>query len=47
MIDFSHSFGPVVRPSLVLYNAYLISFPGVTRPGRDVDDPLAPKIKKK
>ena len=35
-------------PPSLLYNGYRVSFPGVKRPGRDVDHPplLAPRLKK-
>jgi hypothetical protein len=45
-LDFPHPSGPVLGPCHVLCNGYLVSFPGVKRPGRGVDHPVAPRIKK-
>jgi len=46
--DFPHPSRPALGPTQLLEIKYRISFPGVKRPGRDVDQPphLAPRLKK-
>jgi hypothetical protein len=35
--DFPHTSGPALEPTLPLYRIGTVSYPGVKRPGRDVD----------
>jgi len=46
--DFPHPSRPALGPPSPPFNGYRVSFPGVKRPGRDVDHPpyLAPRLKK-